>query len=386
MSNQTTPSLPLTLGYSNRKENPVYLSLASRLNHSLFYGKNIYGKNSVFLKLIEEELKNKGLGLTIIVDTEYLGSEVFTLAKEAKRQVKWLSPSVDVSVKRQLLWEKEYREEMLDEMVLDYERAIRSGSVVILDLEPYKYFEHYDQAVRLLLFHLQTKLVKMKKTERKPHLIYVEDGRRHLPALDFFFEQGPAYQCGVMMWVDSFRDLAIRFPKSQVYLETHICNNFLYSKLAPSDFEHFKLQFPTINDTILRERPGRSMFYSLLNQESGRFNQGLLSMYRFDDVELEQLRERAKRRYLMAVKALAKKENEIDAQLETEEQAAAEPVDEVTHLLDEMVSARHKVKVIPQHKERKPLEIIRANNFKHLQTLEVADLPSPDEVANWPDI
>ena len=122
-------------------EPPVYQISKNQAVNTLYYGRSTKGRDRQMVYQVKQLLERSDLkiGLTVIVETPRLGAVLHNLATSKRRKVVWLNPQLHLGVRNQLLWMARYQENLMDQWIVDYERMIRNGYMVIIDLEPLRY-------------------------------------------------------------------------------------------------------------------------------------------------------------------------------------------------------------------------------------------------------
>lgn len=278
---------PFQLG--TLKENPVILSHFAKRHHTLFYGTPLEGRTLSFLSYVEEEAKQRDFGATFLIDSPQTADYIMTLAKANKRSCIWLNPQLHLAVQEQLLFMEEYDETIINQFIVNYEKHIRLGHWVIIDLEPYLYHQHSYRATELLLHHLKKALITMKESTRFPHTLYVENPIPYLDSLKFFIEHGKQHDLALMLWADSPQQFITPHFNFLPTIEIHVRNVIVHSFHAPQDRHYFTQLFNQIKLEHLENQPKHQSFYRLVLNEI-QVKEGVVQGLSFGDDRFEQLK------------------------------------------------------------------------------------------------
>ena len=345
-------------------EPPLLKIDKERCVHTLYYGRSTKGRDRQMMYQMKSILERQDVkvGITVVVETPRLGAVLHNLATAMGRKVFWLNPQIHLGVRNQLVWMESYDEEVMDKWVVDYPKMIRNGYVVIVDLEPLRYFHRYDFAVSLVLWHLRIKLDKVYARDRKPHAILVENTARHLEDLVFFLEYGHCYDLSCLLWADS----PAAFQGRRNYLsllEMSISNTYLNARHAISDLDYYEQIFSEIPRSILKDVSPDLMLYRLEGADH-QFYQGYCSEETLSDEEFKRYRNNAKKSMTMLIKKSIAEERQQEKHL----QAAASG-----DLTDQLKVLAYQETIVPKHEKEQSVEYLQAEALqRHLQSIPIA--------------
>lgn len=319
--------------------------------HTLYYGQSSKGRDRQILAQMQELLQRSDskIGATLIVETPRLGAMLYNAAKSMKRKVFWLNPQLHLGVRNQLMWLEEYQEDLMDEWIVDYQKMIRNGYVVIVDLEPLRYFHRYDFAVSLVLWHLRVKIDKIYARDRKSHAIFVENAKRHFEDLIFFLEYGHCYDLNCVLWADSptyFKDKTNYLP----LLEMVISRTYLNARHAVSDLDYYIQIFSEIPEEFIRDTSPEIMLYKIQGSDY-QFYQGYFAEETLSDEEFKRYRNNAKKTMTMLIKQSVEKEKAQEAYLEVSNSEKPE---------DLLKVMSYQETIIPKHQNEQPSETLQS--------------------------
>lgn len=323
--------------------------------HTLYYGRSTKGRDRQMMYQMKQILEQDDIkvGITVVVETPRLGAVLHNLATAMGRKVFWLNPQIDLGVRNQLVWMEKYQEDQMDQWVVDYPKMIRNGYVVIVDLEPLRYFHRYDFAVSLVLWHLRIKLDKVYARDRKPHALLVENTARHLEDLVFFLEYGHCYDLNCVLWADSPTTFQRR-PDQLALLEMSVSNIYLNARRSISDFEYYTQLFSEIPPSIIKDASPEMMLYRLEGVDH-QFYQGYYAEETLSDEEFKRYRNNAKKSMTMLIKKSVEAERQQTAQMEAAKSG---------ELTDQLKVLAYQETIIPKHEREQAREALQAEAFQ----------------------
>ena len=196
----------LVIGESDvKKDVNIFIPENSRFQNTLVLGGKGTGKTECLLpKLVEQDLKNKKMGLTVITTKKDMAYTIYSLAKYYKRKdIVILKPSVSNVISNKLLWESNYNYDFINENVIDYKEAIKKKKVVIIDMEILKYTSEGLRAVGMLLLQLQLDIQETDITQKAPHMLYIDDAHYYLPFLEHLAYYSDNFNLGITLFLQS---------------------------------------------------------------------------------------------------------------------------------------------------------------------------------------
>lgn len=337
---------------------PIEIATPERMRHTLFYGSPLEGKKLSFLGCVQEEGNQTDFGATFIVDSPEMGDYIVSLAKEAKRKYIWLNPEIHLGVQDILLFMEGYDFDLINQYIIDFEREIRLGHWIIIDLQPYLYKTYSYRSTRLLLTHLKKALIHMKESLRFPHTLYIENPIPLLTELPFFIENGKQLDLSLMIWATSPEDFKTPQQNYLPLIETYVRNLFVHSFHSMSDEPYFASLFSQIDLERFKRQPKISTFFRIMSSET----QMIEGSCRFIQLEEEKFKEfkacnKGRKSKLISLVTIQKLERD-------QYQEAVHQLKENPHLTEEekntyqnIVNAARSSKktFIPSHKKRIPL-------------------------------
>ena len=336
-------------------EPPLLKIDKDRSVHTLFYGRSTKGRDRQIVNQVKQILERQDvkIGTTIVVETPRLGAVLHNMATAMGRKVLWLNPQIELGVRNQLMWMDKYDESEMNDWIVNYPKIIRNGYVVIVDLEPLKYFHRYDFAVSLVLWHLRIKLDKIYPRDRRPHALLVENTARHANDLIFFLEYGHCYDLNCVLWADS----PAAFEKHSGYLsllEMSISNTYLNSRRAISDFEYYGQLFSEVPYSIIEDASPNLMLYKLEGIDH-EFYQGYCAEETLSDEEFKRYRNNAKK----SMTQLIRKSTEQEKKQEVHLQAI-----ESDNVQDQLKALTFNSSIIPKHENEQSADRLQSEGLQ----------------------
>lgn len=277
----------LLLGHSIKDNKNIYLSPMAKKKHLALYGEPLRGREDVLINLAKKEALRSENGATFIVTSSFLAGAIYNILKSntvGKREIVWLSPSLHLGVKNQLMWMDEYEEEALNKYVIDYTKMLKKGSFVIIDLNPLFYLERSYKAQSILMKHLRNSLVRLSPSEHKEHAIYVEDAKTCVDDLIFFIEHGQRYNCGVVYCMESPKLWGRHFA----VVDAMVHNVVLFNRFHLEDSDYFLKLFLISDAKSLFHRKPQDALYSLIGDDYCKY-QGLVRFLSLSEYELNKI-------------------------------------------------------------------------------------------------
>ena len=358
------------------KDSVVSLSHYAKRHHTVFYGTPLEGKVFSFLSYVEEEVKQTDFGATFIIDSPQTADYIMTLAKANKRTCVWLNPQLHLGVQEQLLFMEEYDEVLLNDFILNYEKEIRLGHWVLIDLEPFLYHQHSVRSTKLLLHHLKKALITMKESTRFPHTLYVENPVPYLDSLLFFIEHGKQNDLSLMLWMDSPQQFITPIFNYLPTVEIYVRNILVHGFHGIHDHDYFSKLFKQIKLEHFEHQPRHQTFFHILMNEI-QVKEGICQTLSFDEEQFEKLKFCNKGRRSKLISLLYEKKALREAKLEADYQLDYNP------LLSEKDRVHYqnirmkllKKEFVPTHPNYKPLKQLEREAFRET-LLQRKDLPN----------
>lgn len=307
---------------TNKKLLDTYLKLTdeARMGNMLYYGTKLSGKSSYALPiLLKQDLLNKDAGITIVVDKKDVAYTLYAQAKEAKRRVHLIKPSVSIPAFYQLLREEKWGYSFINDNIIDYKQAIRDKAVIIIDME----YDHFKQnairATSMLLLQLQADMLEVETTLGRRHYVYIDDAARYLPFIEPLLLRGDGYNISTTLFMQSRSQCKIYEEDYTNLLENNVKNNILMNGINFEDSLYWaqRLTLDQGNNErknvlqvarTLMDRDFGVFAYEVLNEKLERTT-GFSKIVIMSDEESARLRK-------AAIKARKKLKKGVRAQLE----------------------------------------------------------------------
>ena len=264
----------LILGTSeNKKETSIFIPENSRYLNTLIIGNKGTGKTECLLpKMVEQDLRNKKMGLTIITTKKEMAYSIYTLAKFYKYKesyIVFLKPSVNNTVSNKLLWTSTYSYDFINEYVIDYKEAIKKKKIVIIDMEILKYKSEGLRAVAMLLLQLELDMQETDITQKTPHMVYIDDGHLYLPFLKDIVNNSDNYNLAVTLFIQSRNQLIVNDKDYSKMVDNDFRNILLLNSLTSKDIEYYQNRF---NNYDFYSRKFTSILYEIVDNSNVRRN------------------------------------------------------------------------------------------------------------------
>lgn len=262
----------LIIGTSeNKKDVNIFIPENSRYQNTLIIGAKATGKTECLLpKLIEQDLKNKKVGVTVITTKKDMAYTIYSLAKFYKRRdIIILKPSIDNTIDNKLLWNNEYNYDFINEKVIDYKEAIKKKKVVIIDMEILKYKTEGLRTVAMLLLQLQLDLQETDITQRTPHFLYIDDAQYYIPCIEHLAYYGSDYNLGITLFLQSRNQMIIDNVDYSPIIDNNFRNIFLLNSLNPVDIDFYSKKMNDQKNTLdFIGRKFNSILYEIIDNSN----------------------------------------------------------------------------------------------------------------------
>lgn len=229
----------LLIGRAKKKN--FSISYEMRMQNMVVYGIKGSGKTKYILPMLaQEQLENKDEGATFIVEKQEMGWFIRELAHKHNREIIFLNPSEHDGMK-ELITKGMTTESEIKEKVVDYEDAMLKKKIVIIDAEPYKYHNNASQAVKKLLYYLQSTLYK--NSPKTPHLVYIDDAEQYLPNIESLLIYGEQFGIGTTLFMQSHSIIQSKSKQLILFMDANIRTTILANGLLDSDYKFFNDRF-----------------------------------------------------------------------------------------------------------------------------------------------
>lgn len=267
---------------SMNKKTYITLSDARRMLGLLVMGIKNSGKSTYLLPaFIKQDLEKKDKGMTIIVSKKDMAYTIYAMAKEAKRKVRLLKPSVDFKLAEDFIYTNEWHYDYVNNNIIDYKEAIKAKEIIIIDMEYSKYRDYAIRMTALLLFQLQADMQNTDCTLKRPHYVYIDDAEKYLPYIELLLTYGDDYNVATTLFCQSRSQFKYKGQDYTDLIDNNVRNLILLNGITYADArfyaEHFALktgnlkEFQEEKDMDLKLRISEeNRFKLLVGREDGR--------------------------------------------------------------------------------------------------------------------
>lgn len=223
------------------KNRDIFISEKNRFFNTLVLGTKGTGKTSIVLPMfVEQDLMHKNAGITVITSSKEMSYNIYCMAKQHKRKIRFLKPSINNYIAYNFLWTSDYNYDHINEFVINYKDAIKKKEVVIIDMETLKYRGDAVKAVAMLLLQLRLDIQETDITQKTPHFLYVDDAPNYMSFLEDLLIHSDNYNLGITLFAQS-RD-SFNTPKKdyRTIIEANVRNTLLLNNLTLDDANFYK--------------------------------------------------------------------------------------------------------------------------------------------------
>lgn len=272
----------------NEKKKPLFIPESSRYLNTLVLGLKGTGKTTGLLPFfVEQDLKNKQVGATIFVTKQEMAYTIYTLAKQYKRKIIFIKPSIDNQISNKFLYKTEYDYDYIDTEIICYKEAIKSKSIVIVDMELLKYKSEAIKVCAMLLLQLQLDIQETDLTSKIPHFLYLDDAEVYLPFIKYLLQFSDNYNLGITLFMNSRNQMG----EYKSLIDNYIRNIFLLNAITIEDNEFYKLKFKEQSEN---SRTSLNVLYEVIDgMNNSRI--GIANYKRFQPEEWEDLEKKSKK-------------------------------------------------------------------------------------------
>ena len=274
----------------NDKNKEIFIHEKSRYYNTLVLGTKGTGKTATVLPMfVEQDLKRKTAGVTIIVSSKEMAYNMYSLAKQYKRKIHFLKPSVNNEIANKFLWMPEYNYDYINENIINYKEAIRRKDVVIIDMELLKYKSDGLKCLAMLLLQLRLDIQETDITQRTPHFLYADDAPQYLKFLEDLMIHSDNYNLGITLFAQSREQFLTPNRDYRPTLDTNVRNTLLLSNLAVTDYPYYKQKFyDKVNEADFFSREANTFLYEMVSMTGNRMT-GLVKFKKIITIDFEQL-------------------------------------------------------------------------------------------------
>lgn len=333
---------------TNSARGYIEISDEARKANMAVFGIKSTGKSYTLIpSLLSQDLENKTKGITIFVDTPELAWYLYGLCKikDPKRKVILLKPSRDFDILNNLFSLERWDYEEINK-ICDFEKAIRTKQVTIVDMEEERYGNKAVRAKAMLLLQLQSAMV-VEYNKIPNHSVYIDSATNLLPYIKNLLKYGDFYGFDSILFFKSREELG----DDAIIVDNYVRNYILLQGINYEDAKYFGERLNTLkstNDSVqgLLNRQYGTISYEILSGNGFQRETGEGMLVEFSNGEKKAFREKAKQ--------LKKRSKEISVkdqhyQLEEEAEALSE---EKSSYLDDVEEKdlihREKIKTISE--------------------------------------
>ena len=253
----------------NDKKKEIFIPYESRFLNTLVIGNKGTGKSSLILKdLAYQTIIDRNVGGTFVVSSKDLSYELYTFAKNCKRRIVFINPSVSNEVDL-LLNGDEFEKDDLSK-IYTFEKFIYNNYIVIIDIENAITKNKGIQFVKLLLELLEDSMSKSDITCSRPHYLYVDDAFYYLDSLENILYYGNEYNLATTLFFQNRNQFKTRYKDFTSFIDSNVGNTIITNNLNHDDAKYYS-EILDINLTACAKGRGK-IFYELKNKDGAKIN------------------------------------------------------------------------------------------------------------------
>ena len=318
----------------NDKSKELFIPEKSRFLNTLVIGTKGTGKTtSVLPMFVEQDLKRKNAGVTIISSSKEMSYNIYSLSKKYKRKIHFLKPSINNEVTNKFLWLQDYNYDYINEHIINYKEAIKKKEVVIIDMEVLKYKSDALKAVAMLLLQLRLDIQETDITQRCHHFLYVDDAYNYLKFLEDLLVFSDNYNLGITLFMQSRNQLITKNKDFNGLINNNIRNTLLLNNITPEDYNYYKNKFfEKNNPSEFFNREFNTMLYETIDSMGVR-RTGITKFKKLLIGDWEELESKSKR---IRSSLLKEKRKERELELRVKYQKSLEVQNKQEDILKEV--------------------------------------------------
>lgn len=368
------------MNLGRNKSGVIYLSNETRKANLAIFGIKNTGKAYTLMPyLIDQDLKDKNTGVTIVVDTPGLSWYLYAMAKINNRKVDILKPSINIDVLNNLLFKNEWDYDEIKK-IYDYEKVIKEKRIVIIDMEAERYGEKATRAVTMLLLQLQSDMIKERKSNIK-HAVYIDNATDYISYIRNLLKYGEYYNFSTTLILKARCEL----KENAILLDNYVRNYMLLQGINYDDAEYFGRRMALgvsakESTQSLLERRYKEFAYEIISPTEFKRVVDLGELVELDEAYKKDIQEKATY-WRKRAKTITNDDQHL--QLEAERQAIKVEGKNTTYLesIEEKVNKEPKRKEpqLNQMLEQKPVEV-KQRDLSKIKDLEYEMPKSNEEV------
>ena len=276
------------------KKGLIFIPYENRFLNTIVFGKKASGKtNEVLFSFANQDLENKDVGATFIVNKGEIAYSLYTLAKYYKRKVTIIKPSININISNKFLWDREYNYDYINNNIIDYKKAIKNKEIVIIDMETLKYKEDGIKATAKLLLQLQIDMQETDLTLRTPHFLYIDDANMYLPYIDSFLIFGNNFNIGTTLFFQSRNQFKTKDFNYSSLVDNNVMNTILLTPIDVEDVSYFLKQFFEQTEPAFYNRGHLEIIYEIMDVTLRRKSGGC-TFFSIDEELKKEIEEKSK--------------------------------------------------------------------------------------------
>lgn len=302
----------IDIGLNDEGKN-IFIPKQSRFLNTLVLGTKGSGKTTSLLPMfLEQDFNNKDCGATIIVSKNEIAYTLYALAKQYKRDVVILKPSISNEISNKFLWTNNYDYDYINEYIINYKEAVKKKKIVIIDMEILKHKNDGLRAVAMLLLQLQLDMQETDITLKKEHYLYIDDANYYLPFLEFLLSYGDNYNIGLTLFMKSRKQLIKNGKDYSTLIDSNVRNVLLLNSLEKNDITYYKDRIYEYKQlTTFYNRNIYEILYEIVDNK-GKRKCGVANYSSLAGLDYEALNNKAK---LFRTKLLKEKRRELEKEM-----------------------------------------------------------------------
>lgn len=332
-----------------------------KANMAVFGIKNTGKAFTMIPSLFDQDLKEKGRGITIIVDTPELAWYLYGMCKVEGRKVDILKPSISFELLNEFLFNDGWDYEKCKKYY-DYEVAIKEKRVTIIDMEEERYGEKAIRANSMLLLQLQAAMT-VEYSKKVDYAVYIDGATSYMPYIKNLLKYGDYYGFKTTLFAKSMTQL----KENSIFVDDYVRNFILLQGISYEDAKYFgeRMELGKDGTKVLMNREYGKFVYEILGDNYQR-KMGEGNLLEFTDEKKKEIITKA-----TSAKKRFKEVNTDDHHYQLEKESEALTTDEKTTFLEEVGKEVEKKKREPQLNQK-----IKTTNIPKKEEVDYSMLDS----------